>query len=157
MDNNVYEIVFKNDTQGKRGAIATDGAKKTSKKKTDDEDTSMLVKGIYAIQKVKTAVTPIVQGAVARAAVRSGRNEYAERVQEATSFGLSAAGFLLSEGVLLASGNIPLALLNAAATGVSAGVSYINAQAMINEQKNIQDVTLALNRERAGYSGSRMR
>lgn len=111
--------------------------------------------GLTAWSKAKPWINQVVSHEVNMVNLRTGRQEYAQKVQFAYGLIQQVEGIGSSIAMGFATGGGPGAIIGAAVGLISTGISYVQKQNQIDTQESLENVNLQQSRIRAGTSGSR--
>lgn len=164
MDDNVYEIRItlpqgtEKESAVAKSAANTSTGQDSREPSTTAKDMIGMAKTVVAYTGAKRIAESYISYNINTVSLRTGATEYEQKLQFAYNEGSRAAGSIASIAMGAAVGGLPGATI--AAVGV--GLSYImkaigwaqNAE-KIQMQKDLEDVSLQMQRARMGISGSR--
>lgn len=156
-----YEIILRNktvDTEPTGGAVAgspnnSSGQSKSGKNLTEGQ--KALGKSLVALQKVKSWINPVINHEINMVELRTGRREYARKIQFAHEIAQQGLGIVESIAMGYAVGNVWGAVIGAVGSIGHTAMNYIQRQDEINTQETLENISLQQNRIRAGAGGSR--
>ena len=111
--------------------------------------------GLTAWNKAKPWINQVVGHEVNMVDLRTGRKEYAQKVQFTYGLIQQIEGICSSIAMGFATGGGAGALIGAAVGLISTGIGYIQKQNQIDTQNSLENITLQQQRVRAGTNGSR--
>lgn len=164
MDDNVYEIriTLPQGTE-KESAVAKSAANTSTGQDNNEPSTTAkdmigMAKTVVAYTGAKRIAESYISHNINTVSLRTGATEYEQKLQFAYSEGSQAVGSVAAIAMGAAVGGLP----GAAIAAVGVGLNYImkaigwaqNAE-KIQMQKDLEDVSLQMQRARMGISGSR--
>ena len=164
MDDNVYEIRItlpqgaEKESAVAKSAANTSTGQDSREPSTTAKDMIGMAKTVVAYTGAKRIAESYISYKINTVSLRTGATEYEQKLQFAYSEGSQAAVSIASIAMGAAIGGLP----GAAIAAVGVGLSYImkaigwaqNAE-KIQMQKDLEDVSLQMQRSRMGISGSR--
>lgn len=156
-----YEFIFKNETSdGEEANLPVAGTPTSSdnaqqKHASISKGRQIVGAGLVAWHQVKPWIVKVASHTVNQVELRTGRSEWAQKIQFGYSLVSKGVGLLENIGMGYAAGKVPGAVIGAMTSIASTVVDYIQKQDNINLEKSLENITLQQNRIRAGVGGSR--
>ena len=156
-----YEFIFKNETSdGEEASLPVAGTPTNSdnvqqKQASISKGRQVVGAGLVAWNKAKPWIARVVSHELNQVELRTGRSEWAQKLQFNYSLVNKGLGLIESVGMGYAVGNIPGAVIGAMTSIAGTVVEYIQKQDNINLEKSLENITLQQNRIRAGVGGGR--
>lgn len=119
-----------------------------------DQLTSKL-KSLVSYHFIKGQADKALTYAISHISMRTGRSEYQQRVSSVYSTASSGLDFAVLEAGLVASGNVPLAVLNLATKGIGVSIDISKKQNDIRLERSVEREEMLRQQIRAGTGGRR--
>lgn len=161
MEDRTYRYIFENrGGSAKNSPVAGDKTQPEKQKKSESDDSAGSV-GLASVLVAWNKVSPYAYSAISheisKVELITGAAEHSQRVQSVFSLTKSAIGVVESAiaGGALTGGN-PIGFIVGTAVGVlSTAVGYAQNADRLNTERKVEDVSLAMQRRRAGTARSR--
>ena len=158
MNNNVYEIIIKDETSGGRGKSAVAGEKESISSDTEIATWQEGVKRtLVAADKLKPFVNQAISHSNNMVYIETGKNEYYQRLQfnhQVANELISTAEYALT-GFVLSGGNPIGAAVGLGIKGLTWLVNYENKREELGAKAAVEYTSIQMRNVRAGYSQSR--
>lgn len=154
-----FTLIIKNETTDEQETLPIAGQDNASKPNPSSSELNnkqvMLGKSLVAWKQVKGYVAPIVNYEINQIQLRSGRTELQQQHQFSYNLVNDGLGIMETIAAGAAVGHVAGAIAGAVVGLVSKGISISQNVATINTERDLENVTLRMNRIRAGAGGSR--
>ena len=152
-----YEIIVRAEGVEQKSAVA--GNNSGSSEKTYGEKSAASlekgVKGLVSYASAKGLAEQLITAEIGRVELRTGAAEYQQRIQTVYSIGSSIANSVVSIGVGVKTGNLPLVLIGLATKGMQTLIGVLQKQKELNLKEANENVSINMATQRASTGGRR--
>lgn len=156
---NPYFIKIELPQEDSQGSMAG-GSNENQTEKTETKDISAsnatkLVKRMVSYGAIKSTADQVINYNISAVSLKTGANEYSQRLQVGYQIGTKLLDTGVSIGVGVATGTLPLMFAGLLMNGINQLISYQQSVDELNTKKYSEDISLGMQRVRAGTSGRR--
>lgn len=112
-------------------------------------------KSLVSYGTVSATANKLISYQISQVSLQTGAAEYEQRLQTRYSVAKQVVDTGVSLGIGIATGTWPLVLAGILVSGVSKAIDISQKQNTLRTEKNLEDITISMQRVRAGTTGSR--
>ncbi len=112
-------------------------------------------KSLVSYSVVSGTANKLISNKISRVSLQTGATEYEQRLQTTYSITKQVVDTGVSLGIGIATGTWPLVLAGVLVSGVGKAIDIAEKRNMLRTEKNLEDISISMQRIRAGTTGSR--
>lgn len=112
-------------------------------------------KRLVSYATVSATANKLISYSIGQVSLQTGATEYEQRLQTRHSIAKQVVDTGVSLGIGISTGTWPLVLAGLLVSGVSKAINVVQKQNTLRTEKNLEDITISMQRVRAGTTGSR--